>query len=398
MRRRLKCVFLFCAVAAVLCSCLGKELPPQGGGLIPEEQVSDLEKLAAVLADAALDSLAVREVQAAVGESFGDGYDEEYLMTNAVYAPGRGTSFRAARSGRSASGALYEGMFRAVTGRGGPALAYTRSDEQARSFLDSLASTDIQVYWPYVDRWDGHSVPVVTFDHGEDRDWNYGYIMRADAGGGRYLSRVLVDEDYARSNPVWVVNMNKDRDMVPLGEGTPPAVEVPATRRGDIIYTLVLRSFTALKNYDCWLAGASEFFVKVGAVESFDAATEAEMALFSPTVTDFYIVVRRREVGTPKDINTIIVSDWTLQMSSIAFMIVEDDGGKQTKWDSEIMVKVNSKSYGITVSIPLNSKDDIVWRGSLSSRYLFATDASHTKFSDVMLDLEIVETYDNSDW
>lgn len=398
MRRRLKCVFLFCAAAAVLCSCIGKELPPQGGGLIPQEQVSDLEKLAAVLADAALDSLAVSEVFAAVGESFDDGYDEEYLMTNAVYAPGHGTSYRSSRSGGPAGGALYEGMFRAVTGRGGPALSYTRSDEQARSFLDSLAGTDIQIYWPYADRWDGHTVPVVTFDHGEDREWNYGYIMRSGASGERYLSRVLVDENYARANPVWVVNVNKDRNMVPLGEVRNTDACAPVTRRGDIIYTLVLRSFTALKNYDCWLAGASEFFVKVGAVESFNAATEAEMALFSPTVTDFYIVVRRKEVGIPKDINTILVSDWTLQMSSIAFMIIEDDGGKQTKWSSEIMVKINSKSYGISVSIPLNTRDDIVWRGSLSSRYLFATDASHTKFSDVLLDLEIVETYDNSDW
>lgn len=108
--------------------------------------------------------------------------------------------------------------------------------------------------------------------------------------------------------------------------------------------------------------------------------------------------MRRGEVGTPKEVNTIMVSDWTLQMSSIAMMIVEDDGGKKTSWDTEIMVKVNSKSYGITLSIPLNSKDDIVWRGSLSSRYLFATDASHTKFNDVLLDIEIVETYNNSDW
>ena len=156
--------------------------------------------------------------------------------------------------------------------------------------------------------------------------------------------------------------MSKDRHYVPLvqktggctdgfpepsaGSGsdfsTPSAgpeadCSVP-TKSGETIYTLMLRSYTELKNYDCWLAGASEYFIKVGAIENFTASTEAEMALFSPTSTDFYIVVRRGEVGTPKEVNTIMVYDWTLQMSSIAMRIEEEDGGKKTRWDTEIKV------------------------------------------------------------
>lgn len=361
-----------------------------------------LEEVAVFLSDVVSDSEVLDEVHSAVTESYECGYDEEYLFSNVVNCPGRGTGFRSVKAeGGYGEGALFRSLVSTLDGRTGFPGVHVKSARTGKAFLDSLASSDIQIYWPYSENWDGASLPVVTFDHGLDKDWNYGFILRKDASGEKLVSRVLVDEAYAKEHPVWVVNLNKDRSYVPLK----PSRYVPKddggnlqTKTGETIYSLMLRSFTALKNYDCWLAGASEYFIKVGAVENFTASTEAEMELFSPTITDFYIVVRRGEVGEPKEVNTIMVSDWTLQMSSIAFMIIEDDGGKQTSWDTEIIVKVNSKSYGITMSIPLNTKDDIVWRGSLSSRYLFATDASHSKFNDVLLDIEIVETYNNSDW
>ena len=361
-----------------------------------------LEEVAVFLSDVVSDSEVLDEVHSAVTESYECGYDEEYLFSNVVNCPGRGTGFRSVKAeGGYGEGALFRSLVSTLDGLTGFPGVHVKSAGTGKAFLDSLASSDIQIYWPYSENWDGVSLPVVTFDHGLDKDWNYGFILRKDASGEKVVSRVLVDEAYAKEHPVWVVNLNKDRSYVPLK----PSRYVPKddggnlqTKTGETIYSLMLRSFTALKNYDCWLAGASEYFIKVGAVENFTASTEAEMELFSPTITDFYIVVRRGEVGEPKEVNTIMVSDWTLQMSSIAFMIIEDDGGKQTSWDTEIIVKVNSKSYGITMSIPLNTKDDIVWRGSLSSRYLFATDASHSKFNDVLLDIEIVETYNNSDW
>ena len=361
-----------------------------------------LEEVAVFLSDVVSDSEVLDEVHSAVTESYECGYDEEYLFSNVVNCPGRGTGFRSVKAeGGYGEGALFRSLVSTLDGRTGFPGVHVKSAGTGKAFLDSLASSDIQIYWPYSENWDGASLPVVTFDHGLDKDWNYGFILRKDASGEKVVSRVWVDEAYAKEHPVWVVNLNKDRSYVPLK----PSRYVPKddggnlqTKTGETIYSLVLRSFTALKNYDCWLAGASEYFIKVGAVENFTASTEAEMELFSPTITDFYIVVRRGEVGEPKEVNTIMVSDWTLQMSSIAFMIIEDDGGKQTSWDTEIIVKVNSKSYGITMSIPLNTRDDIVWRGSLSSRYLFATDASHTKFNDVLLDIEILETYNNSDW
>lgn len=387
-------------LSAVSCQ-KGQYIIEDGFGMPADHAALRLEEIAAFLSDAVSDPDVLDEVHSAVAESYSHGYDEEYLFSNVVGYPGRGTGYKGTKADGTSPGALFRNMVATVGGQTGFPGTDVKSGIDAGAFMDSLAASDIQIYWPYSERWDGETEPVVTFDHGEDRDWNYGFILRSDALGNKVVSRVIVDEEYAKDNPVWVVNLNKDRHYVPLmpagGAQAASSADIP-TRSGETIYSLMLRSFTALTNYDCWLAGASEYFIKVGAIENFTASTEAEMALFSPTITDFYIVVRRGEVGVPKEINTIMVSDWTLQMSSIALMIIEDDGGKKTSWDTEIMVKINSKSYGVTLSIPLNTRDDIVWRGSLSSRYLFATDASHTKFNDVLVDIEIVETFNNSDW
>jgi hypothetical protein len=144
------------------------------------------------------------------------------------------------------------------------------------------------------------------------------------------------------------------------------------------------------RNYDSWFAGASEFFVKTGSVEDFTAATEAEMRLYSPSVTDFMIVVKRNQVGKPQPFNAVLVSDWTDQMSSCAFMITEDDGGTRTDWNCTALVRVESKSYGIELKLPFNSRDDIVWRGQLSDRWLEQNSNIVGHFGDVDLTFQIL--------
>ena len=70
--------------------------------------------------------------------------------------------------------------------------------------------------------------------------------------------------------------------------------------------------------------------------------------------------------------------------------MVEDDGGSQTSWKCSAMVKYNSKSYGFDLQIPLNSRDDIVWRGQLSRRYIEKYNGLVSHFGDVDLVLALI--------
>ena len=274
-------------------------------------------------------------------------------------------------------------------------------------YLDALEKSDIQIYWPYSEKWDGREWPIITFDPGNGAEVNVGYRMREKSDGSKYVEEVIVDEEMAAEHPVWVVNRNDDCQYESLemikkrdpewgtGGGSivirPSGVAAERASSSGTVRSLVLKDFLMHRNYDCWFAGASEFFFKVGSVENFTASTEAELKLYNPQITDFMLVVKRNQVGQRIPMNIMLVSQWTDQLDNIAFLLTEDDGGTRTEWKCSAVVKVKSKSYGFDVSLPFNSRDDIVWRGELSARYLEKYDGITSRFGDVDLTFSFLE-------
>ena len=153
---------------------------------------------------------------------------------------------------------------------------------------------------------------------------------------------------------------------------------------------LKIKDFKMKRNYDSWFFGASEFFVKCGLVENFKAKNEDELRNYVPTITDFMVVVKRRQLGQKIPFNVLLASEWTEQMEDIAFMISEDDGGTVTSWKVDATVKIKSKTYGVEIELPVRSRDDIVWRGSLSRRYIQNNSGKVQHFGDVELTLELI--------
>ena len=266
-------------------------------------------------------------------------------------------------------------------------------------YLQELENSDIQIYWPYSETWDDGQLPIVTFDPGNGAEVNVGYKITEDENGARSVEEVVVDESMAEANPVWIVNRNDDssyrtlemirKDNPEWGTGggsiviTPSGTKSPDTETDGVVKSLVLKDFMMRRNYDCWFAGASEFVFKCGSVEGFTASTEAELKLYSPQITDFVLVVKRSQVGQTIPLNVMLVSQWTEQLDNIVFLLTEDDGGTRTEWKCSAVVKIKSKSYGFEMSLPFNSKDDLVWRGQLSSKYLEKYSDVTSRFGDV---------------
>lgn len=364
-----------------------------------------LEEVAELLALIPLKSSHVNEVHDAVTSSSDNGYDEEYTMKNLFENPGSGVGDLEVRSGNA-----YENPLRDLIRDHVYGMAATRSGADGIDpdrFLEELMSSDIQIYWPFSDSWDGDGMPIITYDPEDGSERNIGYRLVVNDDGSRRVESLVVDEALAEAEPVWVVNRNSDAGYATLemlrredpqwGEGggtiivRPSSSRRPQTRTDAPVKSLILKDFTMNRSYDSWFAGASEFFVKTGSVEDFTASTEAELRLYSPTITDFLIVVKRNQVGEPLPFNAMLVSDWTGQLSQCAFMITEDDGGTITEWNCTALVRVASKSYGVEIKIPFNSRDDVVWRGQLSSRWLEANSNVVGHFGDVDLTFEVVE-------
>lgn len=363
-------------------------LPPSERGAIV------LEEVAEIFASIPIGPEQMAEVRDAVASSTENGYDEEYTMRSLFESPGTGVGETKASSREY--GTPLRDLFRAAvedrfaTRSGAPA--------DAGEYIDALTSSDVQIYWPYSELWSGSGSPVITYDPRDNSETNVGYELSFDGS----VREIVVDERTAMERPVWVVNYNDDSAFTSLellrrqdpdwGHGGGEIiVHSPGTKASsDGTKTLILRSFKMNRHYDTWFAGASEFFVKCGSVNGFKATTEADMLLYSPTVTDFMIVVKRNQKGKEIPFNAILISEWTTQLSSCAFLITEDDGGTHEKWKCSAVVKYNSKSYGFEIEIPINSRDDIVWRGQLTRSYVEKYSGETGHFGDVELVLELI--------
>jgi hypothetical protein len=395
-----KAMLCFCAISAYAVSCeivdddVDKHVHPP----VPVS----LEDMAHVMAHIPLTGAQMDEVYDAVAASAANGYDEEYTMQNIFSSPGAGVGDDTAAATRTAE--RYEVPLRQLIEdylRSGASVKSDVGMVDPDSMMEYITSSDMQIYWPFSEKWDGMSYPVITFDPEDNSTKNIGYKILVDDDGFRRVEQVLVDEEMAENNPVWVVNRNSDagyktlellrREDPDWGNGGGSVIVKPtsSTRAKSKLKTLMLSDFTMNRNYDSWFAGASEFFVRIGSVEDFTATTEAELRLYNPTVTDFMIVVRRNQVGKPQPFNAVLVSNWSEQLESCALMITEDDGGTIKDWNCTALVRVASKSYGVEVKIPFNSYDDVVWRGSLTRKWFEANDDVTGNFGDVDLTFRI---------
>lgn len=365
----------------------------------------ELSEVAELLSDLPIQSEHLHEVHDAVKASTVNGYDEEYTMNMLFASPGSGVGDNVdTRASDKYQVPLKELIVQAVTSSPTKSLGAVSDPDR---WLDALMNSDIQIYWPYSDCWDGKTLPIITFDPEDESDVNIGYRIYEDSDGERRVEEVMVDEEMAMNNPVWVVNRNSDASYKTLemlrkenpewGEGGGNIIVQSSSEcKSDVkgsqkSRALFLDTFRMWRNYDCWFAGASEFFIKIGYVEDFTASTEAELRLYNPKVTDFMIVVRRSQQGYNLPCNILLMTDWTDQMSHCAFMISEDDGGFQESWKCTALVRISSRSYGIEVSLPINSWDDIVWRGRLSWDWLEANDRRNCSYGDVDISFDVVE-------
>lgn len=357
-----------------------------------------LDRVARIFAALPIETAHMNEVYDAVTNSSGNGYDEEYTMKNLLTSPGTGVGEEPTKSGKTYIKPLKTLLSEYVN-------SSTKADPTIdESFLKTLEESDLQIYWPYSEDWDKECLPVITFDPGNNSGYNKGYRLSRTSRGDLVVDTVRVDENLAMKQPVWVINNNNDADKTPAAIFTPndimkntnydsyePSYENMKSKTSTKSNNRILRmkSFTMLRHYDSWFKGGSEFYIKCGSVNGFSASTEAELKLYNPSVTDYFVVVPRKYLNVRKDYDCIILTNFTNQMENLAFLIVEDDGGTQTSWRCSATVKIKSKSYGFEVDIPYKENDDIVWRGQLSATFFQSADYVRGRFGDVEIEFEL---------
>lgn len=353
--------------ALALASCNG-----QKNDLYPSQPDTGLfspSDVAQILSGLPLEQEHLDEVYDAVNASSGHGYDEEYLLSDLFTTPGAGVGDHGKPSKAGGYATPLRDLFTDYLAREYGTKAGAADVER---YLNALSASDMQIYWPYSENWDGSTFPIVTFDPGHEATSNYGYEIRLDRHGAHVVDSVLVNEQLAMERPVWVINRNDDAAFTPLAllsEQQPSLRTKADTEEEGREYILSIQSIKALRNFDSWFGGASEFFVKCGAVDGFKAKKDEDLKNYSPSVTDFMLVVKRSQIRRKVPFDAILLTNFTEQMEKIAFMVIEDDGGTTTNWKCSAVVKYNSKSYGFELEIPYKDQDDVVWRGQLTRNF-----------------------------
>ena len=359
--------------------------------------------VARMLASIPIGEEQLAEVWDAVNSSNSNGYDEEYMMCDLLSSPGAGVGD--SPESRAATRARYSTPIRDLITDylSEQAAAYTKAgatkaseSDLVEQWLSELSSSGMQIYWPYSSDWDGETMPLVTFDPGFGANDNYAWEIAWEDGAYMTMGQVYVDETVAASRPVWVINGNDDSGFTPLELYSRSS----APKKGlfdfdDDPYdntpghNLFIKDFTMLRNYDSWFAGASEFFIQAGSVTADYGESEVDPGCFNPEITQLMIVVKRNQLGKKIPYEAMLLSNFPDELSEIAFLITESDGGTRTTWKASAKVMIKSKSYGVDMEFPLYTNDDMVWRGPLSMDYLRKLGSDEGRFGDVRISFEV---------
>ena len=363
-------------------SCEKKEPLPQGKDQT-RELTFTMENVARMMSELPLRKEHLDEVFNAVSESSGNGYDEEYTMSDLIGSPGSGVGqTKATKAPESPIRDLITSYLISEYGTKSGAADVER-------YLNELLNSDYQIYWPYSEDWDGVTYPIVTFDPGYGTETNYGYRISFDDRGARVVDSVIVDEEVARNSPVWVINTNDDSAYTPLEMIRREVSQTKAGVTAGAQRNLKIKDFTMLRNYDSWFGGASEFLIRCGHMADKKSYTEDDLKNFYPELTDLMVSIKRRDVGKAVKLDALLINDFSQYLDKIALLITEDDGGTRTSWKCSATIKIKSKTYGFDLSIPYYDKDDIVWRGTLSADYFRETSPVTGRFGDVKVTFDL---------
>lgn len=228
------------------------------------------------------------------------------------------------------------------------------------------SGTEIVIYWPYSDNWDGSALPTITpSPEDPEQDWNYGYKLYYDRRGELQVDTVVVDDDYAYDNPVWIINYSEIsyEDMKRIIESK------MSTKSADTGHMWSVVEATVSKQYDNIFQGGAEMEFHVGYPELEGYAKgEAILPVF----------FTRKEIRneTPKVIEDgILNTDWTeAELTNLLIIVEHDNGDPKTITTT---TGVTDQETGITnsvgLSVTITDKDELIYQQNLKRSFVFSS-------------------------
>lgn len=363
-----------------------------------------MEQAAKLLAHVAADPAARTELKSLVEVTEGP-HDEAITFPHLIRPEVHGLPATAARKAKVARRGAFASAFRNLSGQ-------TRALASANLTTSGVAGVErflmrhgLQVFWPYPEKWDGQTQPVVTFDPlaGESGTGEEAYVAyRLDEDGT--LSELMVDEEYALRNPVWVVNVSEAAPegvvVMPVGpmEGSIAPMETPApceeplegggvsiacdggggggggggttcpappATEPDYDVSLIKMGYMQVtRQYDSWINGGSEIYISHPKTHvNFGNPSESTVE-----VSTFSHYFSRGTIDDKKwvPIDQQYISNWLPEVRNQKLAIHEHDPHGPFKFSGKVNVKV--PAFGVEPSaevgfeVTFKSNDPIIYQ------------------------------------
>ncbi|MDR0748985.1 MAG: hypothetical protein LBF62_05390 [Tannerellaceae bacterium] len=376
-----KMLFLFVICSVFSCSNEGDDLASnvekQDYPAKESSEEANFKFITDFLSGIVHDDDIVKEVKAGVETSLLYGLDEELRFREILKSDDNKL--------RSASKSLLAEKLEEAFGNIGKTKSATEAlnGDELETFV---LNDNVQIYWPYSERWDGKEIPFVTYAP-TDKDADdvtdvmaYRKIVNPD-GTSRIESR-MVNEAYAKEHPVWIINKNEmDYEELPdfkagefekngrlfVSDLLPDARNNKTLRARTPLVVFYLGKLTVTTQHDSWIAGGSEF--------EFTNAQPLAPGYTTTGNTKVWSNWSRGQIsdGITKGIWQVLNMDWTVEQVQNGLKVVETDDGKSTAWKLDLGVKLaNDKGLGFTVSasIPFNNNDDEIYEKILMRSYM----------------------------
>ena len=195
MENKIKITVLFAVIISLFSACSNDEpTPPQLPDDNYEYSVDSLKDVAFALVKLQPTIEMCKEVHAATQKAISLGLDETYYFVEML---GKGEQITKSSE-----------IKREILSK----LATLPEDNNIKQLFDQMSENNsvlqkYQIYWPYSERWDGKEMPTITFKSKESpliaQEENIGYLIK-----GEEVEDVLVNEEYAKTHPVWIINTN----------------------------------------------------------------------------------------------------------------------------------------------------------------------------------------------
>ncbi|MFV0585396.1 MAG: hypothetical protein ACK5N4_25550 [Parabacteroides gordonii] len=382
-------VFKLC-VAAVFCfmvaSCSNEDLEnvsvPDGMPRTKSvENTVELSTVAQLLASIEIDQAVMNEVKAGVERSRKYGLDEEYRFTDML----KPSLSKIQRS--SESSVLLQKM----------ADVFNAQQEQLKlgvssfDFFNCLSDNDIQIYWPFSEKWDGYTQPILLY---ATDDNNRACKIHIE-GGIIDVDTISTTREFMKNNTVWIISINETSyDELPDFENGEYV-----NKDGVFFYSEIANAWLNKMHGKSRLGMMSP--VHIGEIMVYDKDGSGGPEIYfmwghagggmglpiQGYINSYRLNLSDNEVKVVKQINLNIQPNWTSYQKTNALIILEKDGGKDKTATRNLIYTNPSGMTDVTVPIDFKyeRRDEWLYDGIFERSKIFssanrASDGSYKQY------------------